>query len=184
MKKSNIDQSNHLHGYKFADHGTKLLQLKGEIKLRPIANGKYKQAYVTNQSVIERLYNRTQISEDQYIAARRLQTDYLRARHSIDLKAKNIVEITNNKNIFHDKIIDYCYLDAKKHFDQALDCFKIFGEHCKYYQRLITFVIAHNGYLKDLRKQNNIYQEVTLKDLKLGLDLLVRHYRNFKINNQ
>jgi hypothetical protein len=59
---------------KFADHGTTELQRKGEIALVETTDG-YKQAYITNQTVIERLYKRNQITELQYLAARRLQND-------------------------------------------------------------------------------------------------------------
>jgi hypothetical protein len=174
--KKNLYKNAKSQSVKFADHGTKELQAKGEVKIRKVDNDIYKQAYVINQTVIERLYHRNQITENQYEAARRLQSNYLKSRLSIDLRARNVVELTNNKNIFHDRMIDYCYLDAKKHFGQAMECFKICGDKSQFYQKLILFVIIENHYLKDLKQQSKIFKAVSLDDLQQGLDILVSYY--------
>jgi hypothetical protein len=168
---------------KFADHGTTELQRKGEIALVETTDG-YKQAYITNQTVIERLYKRNQITELQYLAARRLQNDYLQSYRLVSLKARIIAEPLSKPNYFNhkDKMIDYCVSDSKKRYDKAMSFLSVENDisipgslPSKHVQRLIEWVIIEDGYLKDI-KSNSKMPKVTLKHLRLALDSLVQHY--------
>jgi hypothetical protein len=164
-------------GIKFADHGTLELQSKGEVKFAEV-DGIYKQAYVTSQTVIERLYSRKQITAPQYLAARKLQNDYLQAHLAINLKARLLVELVNVSSSFKDKLIDYCNLDAKKRYNEAMNSLLISGEdfNINYYQKLVEWVIVENGYLKDIKRAGKQFSKINLDHLRISLDVLVKFY--------
>jgi len=155
---------------RFADHGTSELQAKGEIKLTNTNDG-YKQARVTNQFVIDRMYNYKHITKQQYIAARKLQSDYLKAYLALNLKARGIIELYEAN--FHYKNQLYCNLEAKHSYDNAMNSLLAIDQNSNKYQKLVEWVIIENGYLKDLQEGNSY---LGIKELRIALDMLVRHY--------
>jgi hypothetical protein len=169
-------------GIKFADHGTLELQAKGEVKFVEV-DGIYKQAYVTSQTVIERLYNRKQVTLLQYLAARNLQNDYLKAHLAINLKARLLLELVNASSNLKDRLIDYCNLDAKKRYNEAMNSLLIISKDLpinnyksNFYQKLIEWVIIENGYLKDIKPDGKKFSKINLDHLRVSLDVLIKFY--------
>jgi hypothetical protein len=160
---------------KYADHGTPELQAKAMAEYNVTEEG-YKQARVTNQTAVQMLYKLKLVSEQQYLAACKLQLAYLSSRLTIDIRSRSIVELTQNSNNYRNRMIDYCHLDSKKKFDQAMS---ILDDHDRkngsYYRKLVEHVVLEGGYLKQL-KRNQLYKDAKLEHLREALDILALYY--------
>jgi hypothetical protein len=165
-----------------SDYGTKELQTKGEVEYIDIDGG-YKQARITNQTVVERLYNRGQIEEYQYQAACILQNDYFRANLIVSLKSKSVIDRSIQQSDYNNRLLEYCFLDSRKRYEEAMKLlnrydniiFKQTGRF-SHYRALIQYTILDDGYLKDLKKANPSYVNIGVKKLKEALDILARWY--------
>jgi hypothetical protein len=169
-----------------SDYGTKELQAKGEVEYTDIDGG-YKQARVTNQTVVERLYSRGQIEEHQYQAACILQNDYFRANILVSIKSKSVIDRSIQQDDYNNRLLEYCFLASKKRYEEAMKQLNQYDNtihkqtgRFSHYRALIQYSVLDDGYLKDLKKANPSYVKIGVRKLREALDILARWYGNRK----
>ncbi|AIL64737.1 hypothetical protein NOVO_01705 [Rickettsiales bacterium Ac37b] len=184
MKKTKVKYSKPPVAARYSDYGTKELQEKGEVEYIDIEGG-YKQARVTNQTPVERLYKRSQIEAYQFHAVQILQRDYFKANTVVSVKAKVVIDPITQKSNYQPSMLGYCFLDSRERYEQAMAKVRKFEEQERSlgnnapYSAIVQYMVLDDGYLKDLKQVNPDYVNIGVYELKKALDVLAKYYNIF-----